>query len=68
MKDTDEDRGDAHRRAEEHLPYIAVLWLITTAYTVFFMGWWALLPGAPALRSVVLYALSLARKRRLRED
>jgi hypothetical protein len=59
-------RADAYHQARQQSYYL-LAWLCTTAVVARFMGMWALIPGAIALRVVSLWLVSLSRVRRLRE-
>jgi hypothetical protein len=59
-------RADAYRQLRQQSYYL-LAWLSTTAVVARYMGMWALMPGAIALRGVSLWLLSLSRVSRLRE-
>lgn len=59
-------RADAYRQVAQQSYYL-LAWLITTVVVARFMGMWALIPGAIALRGISLWLVSLSRLNRLRE-
>jgi hypothetical protein len=66
MKDTTNPRADAYRHVAERQFYFLLGWVGTTAVIGWLFGWWALVPGVLALRSLALCMISLSRENRLR--
>jgi hypothetical protein len=61
-------RSDAYRHVAERYLYWLLAWIAAAAIVAWFFKWWALVPGALALRSLAMCVICLSREDRLRRE